>query len=288
MAKIISFNYYRYQLVPKVSIQGQLDGRASSLEEIKKFKNKYFSEVLKGVTFNLSKGNLPYKILYQYKEKYFLLLSNIKKTSYVKDFKTFDIKSEPFVEILINNDPKVQIIAISKNPDAFVHTKTVAKIIETTLNFKLDRDNVVLHIQPIFEKLDFWNVVKKNPYIEKITFEIIKPNISNISGIFKGELRELVEDTNSHQTLITLNAPNKSFLTDIKEENEKINDIVEYSAEGGGNIKIKFKSERKQYQTEQSIKNETFNTEFEIENAPKDIINKFINSVFKSLKWIYF
>ena len=284
MNKTLSFNYYRYQLVPKVTIQGQLDGRASSLDEIKKNKNKYFSEVLKGVKFNLSKGNLPYKIIYESKERYYLFLSNIKKTSYVKDFKTFDIKSEPYVEILVDNNPNVQIIAISKNPDAFSHTKTVAKIIETTFNLKLNKDNVELHVQPIFEKIDFWKVVKKNPYIEKITFEIIKPNISNISGVFKGELRELVDDTNSHQTLITLNAPPKSFLTEIKEENDKINDIVDYSAEGGGNIKIKFKSERKHYQTEQSIKNETFSTEFEVENAPKDIVGKFFANVFKMLK----
>ena len=239
---------------------------------------------MKSVKFNISKGNLPYKIVYEDNERYFLLLSNIKKTSYVKDFKTFDIKSEPYVEILIDNNPSEQLIAISKNPDAFVHTKTVAKILATVLNLKLDKDNVELHIKPIFQKLDFWKIVHEKPFIQKITFEIIKPNISNISGIFKGELRDLVEDTNSHQTLITLNAANKSILTDIKEENKKINDIVDYSSEGGGNIKIKFKSERKQYQTEQSIKSDSFQTEFEIDNVPNNMIGAFIDNVFNSLK----
>lgn len=284
MIKTTSFNYYRYQLVPKPIIQGHLDGRASSIEEIKKNKNKYFAEVLKAVKFNVSKGNLPYKIVYENRERYYLLLSNIKKTSYIKDFKKFDIKSEPYVEILIDNNADQQIIAISKNIDAFAHTKTVAKILTTTFNQKLDKDNVVLHIQPIFQKVEFWRIVKQKPYIQKITFEIIKPNISNISGVFKGELRELVDDTNSHQTLITLNAASKSVLTDITENNKKIDDIVDYSSEGGGNIKIKFKSERKQYQTESSIKTDTFNTEFEIDNAPKDVIKKFLTSVLRSIK----
>ena len=281
--KTYHFDYFRYQLVPKKTIQTTIDGVASTYEDIKAKKNDYFAEVLKAVRFKNSKGDLPYKLIHEEENFFYIWLSNIRQKRYIQDFKETIVMTNPFVDILIDNTPKNQVIAISKNIDAFEDSKAVVKILIQTLNRYLDKYNITLHIQPIFQKDEFWNIINERKSIKKITFEIIKPNISNISDVFRGELRELVEDTNSHQTLIVLNAPDNGALNSINQENERIDSIVDYSAEGGGNIKVKFLNEKKTYQTEQSIKKEVIITQLIIEHATTYELNNFIQSVIEKV-----
>jgi hypothetical protein len=281
--KTYHFDYFRYQLVPKKTIQTTIDGVASTYEDIKAKKNDYFAEVLKAVRFKNSKGDLPYKLIHDEEKLFYIWLSNIRQKRYIQDFKETIVMTNPFVDILIDNTPTNQVIAISKNIDAFEDSKAVVKILIQTLNRYLDKYNITLHIQAIFQKDEFWHIINARKSIKKITFEIIKPNISNISDVFRGELRELVEDTNSHQTLIVLNAPDNGALNCINQQNARIDSIVDYSAEGGGNIKVKFLNEKKTYQTEQSIKKEVITTQLIIEHATTSELNNFIQSVIEKV-----
>lgn len=122
-----------------------------------------------------------------------------------------------------------------------------------------------MHIEPIFQKEEFWKIVGgKKEEISMIRFELIKPNLTNISGCLKDELKRVIDTTNSHKTVVEFNAPARAALEDITPSNNDINGLVDYSANGGGNIGVKFKHDRKKYQTAESIKVELETTEVEI------------------------
>ncbi len=278
------FEYYRYQLVPKSTVQLSIENIPYTLEEIKAQKNTFFANVISKANFKSHRNNLPYKLIYNGAELFYLLLSNIRNKSYYENFKEKKIKSEPFVDILIDNNPSHQIIAISRNREAFEDSKTVVKILTHTLNKYLDYYNIVLHIQPVVKQSVFWQDIKfKGDYLDKIIFELIKPNITNISERFKGEIRELIESTNSHETTISLNSPPRGTLDDINENNQRVKALVDYSSQGGGNIKYKFKNDRKVYQTSENVRVESVNTRFEAENATPDSLEFFIKSIMDRL-----
>lgn len=92
-------------------------------------------------------------------------------------------------------------------------------------------------------------------------------------------MRELIESTNSHETTLSLHSPKRGTLDEINEKNDRVKALVDYSSEGGGNIKYKFKNDRKVYQTSDNIKVETIHTSFEAENATPDSLEFFIKSI---------
>lgn len=67
--------------------------------------------------------------------------------------------------------------------------------------------------------------------------------------------------------LFLADSPQRGTLDDINEQNERVKALVDYSSEGGGNIKYKFKNDRRVYQTSDNIKVETIQTTFEAANA---------------------
>lgn len=279
------FEYYRFQLVPKKVVQLSIDNVAYTSDEIKAKKNEYFSEVLTKTTFKGKKGNLPYRIVYEKNNIFVLFLSNPKPYSYIHDFQKQQGTTEPFSIIVIDNNPENQLMAISRNTEAFSDTKTVVKILSQTINKHLDHYNVVLHIEPIFQKEEFWKIVGgKKEEISMIRFELIKPNLTNISGCLKDELKRVIDTTNSHKTVVEFNAPARAALEDITPSNNDINGLVDYSANGGGNIGVKFKHDRKKYQTAESIKVELETTEVEIQNANPAQLDAFVDSICSKLK----
>lgn len=278
--KTFVFEYYRYQLVPKSTVQLSIENVPYTMEEIKAKKNEYFADVIAKARFKSHRSNLPYKLIHKGDSLFYLLLCNIKSTAYYEDFQKKKRKSEPFVNILIDNDPQHQFIAISRNKDAFESSKVVIKILTQTLNKYLDYYNVVLHIQPLVISSTFWRDIKSRVEgVDRIIFELIKPNITNISERFKGDMRELIDSTNSHETTLSLRSPQRGTLDDINEQNERVKALVDYSSEGGGNIKYKFKNDRRVYQTSDNIKVETIQTTFEAANATPDSLDFFIKSI---------
>ena len=99
-----------------------------------------------------------------------------------------------------------------------------------------------MYISPINENDTFWNIIKKvGGNITRIEIEIIKPNMSNISSCLKEEVRTLIEKTNSHTTTLKLESTENGVLENINQNNDGLTGMVEYSAAGGGNIKVKAK-----------------------------------------------
>lgn len=146
-------------------------------------------------------------------------------------------------------------MAISRNYKAFNSTNAIANTLKAAINEQLDYYNVVMHIEAITSDIEFWNMIKgMDGQLTTLTFEIIKPNMSNISGGLAKDLKDIVQVTNSHKTIFQLNAPENSTLEGIDENNIPVKKLVDYATQGGGTIKAKRKGNSKIYSTRDNIR----------------------------------
>lgn len=257
MSKLI-FETFRYHLVP-ISVKNQLKifGNNYSPEEIKSRKNEFLSEILTQNFTNISGRNssLPLRLEKSEDDIFIFKIANKKTTEITKDFKTEKIDHEPFIYIVFNNDPSIQKIIIERNLNVFSSTDYVKNMLDKTLNSKLELYGLTIHIEKTFDKAEFWELIKKNQgKIQGLKFELIKPNLADISKTFKNDLRRLVDSTNSHKTNFNLNAPPKGTLENLNKGNKQLNSLVEYNSEGGGaDIKIKIKGIKKTKSTSNMV-----------------------------------
>lgn len=76
----------------------------------------------------------------------------------------------------------------------------MSHIISNSIEPKVKRNNLLFYVEPLFDKQEFWNPVNKYPrQIKQVTFNLISPNLVNISKSLKLDLRELYEDTNTQK-----------------------------------------------------------------------------------------
>ncbi len=159
----------------------------------------------------------------------------------------------PSIIIAIWNDKDKQIIAIQDRKKAFSSTKSVLKTIINSLNIALVEKQLKVLAEPIFNKEAFWKIIKQyNNKIKNIRFELITPNMANISKALSDDLKNLAKDTNTSKTKIEIDA--EDSLLFINENNKQISSLVDYASEGGGNISIKASNVQKRIQTANSIK----------------------------------
>lgn len=113
---------------------------------------------------------------------------------------------------------------------------------------------------------------KSQNRISHLGFELIKPNLANISESLEDELKGLIEDANSHKSRVELNAAKGAFLENIDETNDRIGTLVEFSSRGGGNIFIRLTGLKRKIQINKQIIKETSIGKIELEGASEDVI----------------
>lgn len=283
MSKRIPFKTYRYHLVPVKSDQLSVFGHKLTLEELKERKNELFKDIIiKSKSLQGKSSKLPIELDYSQNDVYVLKLAVDRKTTLYKNFKPIDVENQPFIYVLINNDPEIQKIIIEDNKAAFYDTLAVKNILERAFSLQLSQFDLTIHIEPVIDKGTFWEYVKKHAHaIERLDFEIVKPNLANISKSLKAPLKQLIDITNSHKTTIKLKAPDNGVLENINQKNEQLNSLVDYSNEGGGDgIKMKLKGIQKTVSTKNMIK-ETYIESFEIETMNQQKLIDTISVLFK-------
>jgi hypothetical protein len=280
--KQVAFHEYRYQILPVSQvIQLDLDGEIQSIEDLKQKKNKFFKRVVEGTnTFSYSKGELTHKKIYIGPEVFILKLGVerdlIRKT---REFEIEKVENWPTVVVAFNNNPKVQKCLVQQR-GGFQHTLTVVKILENTFNAGLHKYQLSLAFEPIYKKRYFWDLVDQ--YKGKITqleFELISPNMSNISASLQLDLGALNRTTNTQRTNIQLNSDRDSYLTPSQDDNV-ISGLVDYSSQGGGNISIRAKGIRKRIQTAKGV-NEIMIDEIFIDSSKPDSLATFFKDLMK-------
>ena len=90
--------------------------------------------------------------------------------------------------------------------------------------------------QPVYSKTATFEVfrfqlVVFSKQITQLTFDLISPNMANISQNLELNLKQLYEDTNTHKTKVELSAEKESHL-EIKESSKFVNSLAQYSEDG--------------------------------------------------------
>lgn len=250
--KIIKFNIFRYHLLPidKLAKTIQLfPEKEISFEELKLAKNDILDNILESLEDSLANTN-PLKLEDKDGKFYLFKIAQKKEATITNNFKKKVVSTEPYVYVIINNDKGIQKIAISENSEAFSKTTVVKNLLKTILRKELRKYGLNIEIEQIFSSISFWQFIKSHKKeISYLNFEFIKPNMANISGKLPEDFKKLADNVNSHESHITFKAPENGVLDNINQDNKTINGLVEYSALGGGNIKLKVKGIRKQLST---------------------------------------
>ena len=272
------FHVYRYQILP-LSQQTPLFFREDikNIKELKKRKNEFFAKsILEIQKLLYSRADLIHKIIFNDEDLIILKIGVGRILNRNKpDFTEEEIDNWPNLLIILNNKENIQKAAIQFNRNAFSSTNTVAQLLEKTINSYLDKYFLKSHFKPIFTKQYFWDVVEKYPAgITQACFEMISPNMSNISDSLNLDLRLLNETTNTQETNLELNSDKSSHLSFDKDD-KFITSLVEYASQGGGNITMKVKGVKKKIHTSDSITEYEID-EFEIkDSSPRELADIF-------------
>lgn len=269
------YNLFRYQILPLSNVfQLSIDSNITSIDELKQNKNRLFLEALNEIpSYFYTRGELAHKTIFSYDNVFGFRLGHKKLISITdKNFQETRIEDWPNVPILINNDPAIQIAAIKGDRKVFFSPETTSKILEENLSRYLKRYHLGVYFEPIFEERKFWEIVESYPKsIVQVNFELISPNLSNISKTLKIDLGKLNTDTNTHKTNIELNSAKDASLS-IDRNNSLINSLVEYSSAGGGIPTVRVRGLRRKIKASHSVKEISID-EIEISNKePNEIV----------------
>ncbi|WP_417266083.1 hypothetical protein [Brumimicrobium sp.] len=245
---ILNFHIYRYHLLPisQDSVQTSLFPKQTfTQKEIIERKNEFFKISLVNISEN-KKIRTPMIIHWQDEDYFVLKVANKKVTTIYKDFKPSDHPTEPFVYVLINNDPKVQKIGISENIQAFSNPMVVKNVLSKVFNKELEDLGLSITIKNLFDKQDFWKIIENNSNkITYIDFQFVRPNLAKISKSLNEVFRNFSKDLNSHESHLSVKSPTNGVLENLDKDNDTLKGLTEYSSNGGGNVKIKVKGIRK-------------------------------------------
>ena len=278
-----NFELYRYQILPINRTQLELfKNTEKSIEELLEKKNLYFIEAFNNLCSNSYLDDISgikkliFKRIYPKKEllsedvNIFLMAKPKSLTMETDDFSSKEIQNWPRIHLIVINDKEQQILAVEKRTSAFPSTKNVINKISERLNKFLGLHNLNVHINPIYKKF-FWDFVADKS-IKKIEFSLITPNMANISKTISDELKNLAKTSNTARTDIRLNAADDTSLI-IEKDNLYINDLVEYSSQGGGTIRVQVKGARRFTDINKGITTMSCDSLTLESNNPKNIID---------------
>ena len=275
------FEYYRYQLVPTKVSQLSIDNVPYTVEKLKEMKNQFFSEIISKISFRYRDKDLPSTLCYHQGDLFMLLLGNNKAVEYIEDFEKKKIKSDPFSIVVVDNAPDKQIVAIRNDSRAFSSADTIARLLQETINKHLNYFNLEMHIEAISDGKGFWDAIQlsKNEVV-KISFEIIKPNVSNISGALTDDIKGLIDKYHSHKTVLSMEASSSGQLINISKDDKDMSGLADYTSEGGGRSYVKFK-DKSIYDSRKHIKKKIQETLLDLKNSTQEQLSNLIRQILK-------
>lgn len=255
--KSTSFELFRYQILPiDRYLQGNLLTGVGSVGELISRKNEFFSEAISGTkNFSDSRHETITKKLYQ-KDDFFLfkIAHNRSIHRETKDFRDEIIDNWPSIIVALWNLPDKQYIAVQRRSTAFTSCEVVVKMILNAFSPQLTHHHLRAIHEPLFEKKHFWSLLHQyEGKIKSVEFEIITPNMANISGSLSDDLKQFAKATNSTKNKLKIESDPEAPLH-LEEGNSTLQGLVDYSSEGGGNISLKIEGVQKKYHTSKTVK----------------------------------
>jgi len=256
----IRFHLYRYQLLPITqTIQTQFAPvKITSLDDLKEKKNEFFKDSLKQCNFS-EKDKIAQDAPHYFSPHIYVLRLAVNRLlrRNTRNFSVEPIENWPYCWVVINNNPTVQKIAVQINPKAFNKTNTVIEMLRKCVDKQLIQYQLRLIIEAMFDKKEFWSIAgQSRGKLLQVDFELISPNLANISKNLSIDLHALQQSTNTQRTHFQLNSDTESCLEVIPED-KQLASLVNYASEGGGDISLRIRGLRKKIRTATSVKETT-------------------------------
>lgn len=252
----VRFELYRYQLLPRDRyFQTDLYG-AHTVEAVIARKNEIFSSALGSIErFKSNRSELATELLSE-KDGFYLyrLAADRSITRETEDFKKETLDNWPSFLVAVWNQADRQLVAVQKRTAAFQHSESVIKIVADSLAPYLAHAQLTAVWEPLFETAVFWEIVERyKARIQEVDFEIVTPNMANLSKELPENLKELAKRTNSVKNRIGLQAAPSSYLA-LDDKDASINALVDYASKGGGNISLKISGLKAKIHTANTVK----------------------------------
>jgi hypothetical protein len=266
-------------------LQGNILTGISTVEELIARKNEFFSEAISeaisrtGAFSDQKHETITKKLLAQ--GHFFLLRIAHNKSIHLetKEFRNETIDHWPSILVAIWNEPDKQLIAVQKRTTAFSSCEVVVKMILGKLSNYLVQHHLRAIYEPLFEKKQFWSILDQyKGKVKFVEFEIVTPNMANISGTLPEELKEFAKQTNSIKNKIKIESDPEASLH-LEKENSTLRGLVNYSSEGGGNISLKIEGIKKIYHTSKTVKEVTLG-ETQVQGNAEEVV-KALKELFK-------
>lgn len=261
MSSPIIFELYRYQILPIDRFQEDMWDGIANIDELISQKNSLFFDVLLGTErFFDAHHTTTVKKLFSDEDFVLYQLGVHRKISReTKDFRDEKIDSWPSILLAVWNAPDKQLIAVQKRTTAFQSTNTAVKLIIETIKPNLAHRNLRVIQERLFETKVFWELLEKyRKRVQYLEFEMITPNMANISGSLSEDLKNFNKHSNATRSKLKLEADPESALH-LEESDETLQGLVEYASNGGGNINIKINNIKKIQKTNKSVRSVEIN-----------------------------
>lgn len=244
MAKYI---LYRYQFSPiqsNVLSMFPAETENKSDEDLMQNKQTLFASLFdEDVELKFKKGNKFYnhKMLFCQGGFFVFKIANDKSVNLEENFTKCKHEYSPSCNVIIDNRKDIQIIAVEEKKNVFKSTDVVSSIMQDTFSKYLQLYRLSIDIRRIYDETDFWTVVAGNRNsIEKVRFRFSYPNLPALNKNVKEAIAEVAKSTASGNSELTLEAQKGSSLN-VSEEDTNLSSLVQMSADGGEEIKIKIK-----------------------------------------------
>jgi hypothetical protein len=269
---VARFHLYRYQLLPVDRyFQGDLYG-AKSVDELIEKKNEIFSESLgaPGAFVSARTHTVTQSLAKADDFHLYRIAANRSLHHETRDFNTEVIDNWPKILVVIWNAPNKQLIAVQHRVNAFQGTDAVMKLVFDSIEPLLAKNQLTALWEPLFEKQIFWDLVNKyQGKIQEIDFELVTPNMANISGVLPENLRQFAKLTNAVKSHVAITSDRASSLK-ISQDDPVLNALVEYSSEGGGDISLRLAGIKKKVHTSRSVREVTID-EAVLQGTPENV-----------------
>ena len=236
---------YRYQFSPiQSNIRSLFPVEAANMsdKELMLKKQTLFSSLFnENVELKFKKGNKIYnhKILFSQGGFFVFKIANDKIVNLEENFKKCKHEYSPSCNVIIDNRNDVQYIAVEEKKNVFTSTDVVSSILQNTFSKYLQPYRLNITIRRIYDETDFWTIVAGNPNsIEKVRFRFAYPNLHVLNKNVKEAIAEVAKSTGSGNSELTLEAQKGASLN-ISKDDAHVSSLVQMSADGGEEIKIK-------------------------------------------------
>ncbi len=247
-----TFELYRYQILPiNRFFQADLYDGFRSLEDLLTAKNAIFMDALRRLDGSADSARPPHvRVEAAELDWASLVVAPSRRVQReTLDFRKEQFEHWPWVKVFVLNREDEQLLVIQKRSAAYQDTRSVVRLLLKRVSAYLEARNLRVHVEPLFEEQYFWALVSDyESRLKKIRFELVTPNMANISGALPDDLKNLSKRMNAAKSEVALEADDDSVLS-VSRDDPVIGGLVDYASKGGGDVVVKVMGLRQELRT---------------------------------------